>query len=164
MTNEFKDAVESKKILRVRIMLKDSLVVDPTMTQYSEMEKYACNKLLDLYVEHDGEVLNYDENMWNEEYLNQQMVVVVNNFSKERMELLKKMVQYLYKEKAERIQRDRRESQEVHITRKQIGAGITIAGAVAATAGICASQTALIAGGIGIAVVGVVIIVSDRGK
>ena len=38
ITQEFIEAVESRKTLRVRIMLKDILLVDPTATKYDEME------------------------------------------------------------------------------------------------------------------------------
>ena len=30
ITNEFKEVVQSGKVLRIRIMLKDSLLIDPT--------------------------------------------------------------------------------------------------------------------------------------
>ena len=81
ITQEFIGAVESRKTLRVRIMLKDILLVDPTATKYDEMEAYASSVLGNLYDEYDGESLNYDVTGWNEDYLNEQMVAVVNNFS-----------------------------------------------------------------------------------
>ena len=37
ITNEFMEAVQSGKMMRVRIMLKDSLLVDPTAAQFDEM-------------------------------------------------------------------------------------------------------------------------------
>ena len=39
---------------------------------------------------HDGETLDYDTSSWTKDYLNQQMVAVVNNFSRERVDLLKR--------------------------------------------------------------------------
>lgn len=44
ITNEFTEAVQSGKMMRVRIMLKDSLLVDPTAAQFDEMERYATEK------------------------------------------------------------------------------------------------------------------------
>ena len=38
VTNEFKEAVDSGKKIRVRIMLKDIMLVDPTMRQFDEIE------------------------------------------------------------------------------------------------------------------------------
>ena len=71
ITNEFMEAVQSGKMMRVRIMLKDSLLVDPTAAQFDEMEHYATEKMGNIYTEHDGEVLNFDVSSWNEDYLNQ---------------------------------------------------------------------------------------------
>ena len=99
ITNEFVEAVQSENIMRVRIMLKDSLLLDPTSGQFQEMEQYAMKQLGNIYTEHDGEKLNFDVTSWNEDYLNQQMVAVIGCFSKERVELLKSMVRFLYDKK-----------------------------------------------------------------
>lgn len=162
VTKEFMDAVQEGKIMRVRIMLKDSLLVDPTGSQFHEMEHYAIGQLDNLYVEHDGEVLNYDVTAWGENYLNEQMVVVVNNFSEERVGLLKSMVRYLYKDKASEIGKER-ETSTINMNRKQVGIGVTAAGAGLAVAGLCASHSVLVVGGIAVAVVGVALIVSNEG-
>ena len=37
ITNEFTEAVQAGNKMRVRIMLKDSLLVDPTAAQFNEM-------------------------------------------------------------------------------------------------------------------------------
>ena len=99
ITNEFMEAVQSGKMMRVRIMLKDSLLVDPTAAQFDEMERCATEKMGNIYTDHDGEVLNFDVSSWNEDYLNQQMVTVVNCFSKERIDLLKSMVRFFIKKR-----------------------------------------------------------------
>lgn len=165
ISKDFIDAVQAGKLMRVRIMLKDSLLVDPTATIFDEMSNYAQKEMNNLYVLHDGEKLNYDVSSWNEEYLNEQMVVVVNNFSKERINLLKSMVRILYKEKANRIKEENNETKVSQgVSCKQIGTGVTIAGATLAVAGICTSQTALTIGGVVIAVAGVVLVVSDKGN
>ena len=164
LTNEFMEAVNSNRIMRVRIMLKDSLLIDPTGAQFDEMEHYATEKMGNIYTEHDGEVLNFDVSSWNEDYLNQQMVIVVNCFSKERIDLLKGMVRFLYKEKANKIRSEANNSQYLcHITRKQVGTGVTVAGAVLTVAGICTSHTALTIGGVVVAAAGIALIVSDKG-
>lgn len=165
ITKEFIEAVESGKILRVRIMLKDILIVDPTATKFDEMEAYANSKFDNLYDVHDGEKLNYDVTFWNEDYLNEQMVIVVNNFSKERIELLKGMVRHIYRDKVQRIRYEEpvSQNQEKHaITRKQAGTGVAVAGAALAVAGICTSQTVLTIGGVAAVVVGATLVVTDK--
>ena len=92
------------------------------------------------------------------------MVIVVNCFSKERIDLLKGMVRFLYKEKANKIRTETNNSQyQSHITRKQAGTGVTVAGAVLTVAGICTSHTALTIGGVVVAAAGIALIVSDKG-
>ena len=164
ITNEFMEAVQADKMMRVRIMLKDSLLVDPTAAQFDEMEHYATEKMGNIYTEHDGEVLNFDVSSWNKDYLNQQMVIVVNSFSKERIDLLKGMVRFLYKEKADKIRNEANKTQsQSHITRKQVGTGVTLAGAVLTVAGICTSHTALTIGGVVVGATGIAMIISDKG-
>ena len=96
ITNEFRDAVESNNKLRVRIMLKDIILVDPSFATFNEMISFAEKSVDNLYDEHDGEVLNTDRSTWNEDYMNRQLVSVITNFSKERIQLLEEIVKQLY--------------------------------------------------------------------
>lgn len=162
ITNDFKEAVDLGKKIRVRIMLKDIMLVDPTMRQFDEMMSYALSKLPDLYDEHDDEELKYDSSEWNETYLNSQMVTVVNNFSKERIDLLRNMVKFIYRDKANHIRREEEYKPNSTLSRKQVGIGVTAVGTVAAVAGICAHQGVLIAGGGVVAAVGVGLILADK--
>ena len=118
ISKEFADAVDKGKLMRVRIMLKDSLLLDPSGAQFDEMSRYAEKKMKDLYVEHDDESLNEDESSWTKDYLNEQMVAVVNNFSKKRINLLKRMVRVLFKDKLNKIKSDRSGTQEFVKIRK----------------------------------------------
>lgn len=163
VTEEFRQAVEDKKIIRVRIMLKDSMLVDPTMLQFDEMISFALPLLDNLYDEHDDEILEYDKMQWNENYLNKEMVTVVNNFSKDRIELLRNIVKYLYKDRVESIKNDRQKNTSSSVSRKQIGIGVTAVGAAVTIAGICTAEGLVIAGGVVIAAVGVAMIVTDKG-
>ena len=162
ITNEFRDAVLTGKRTRVRIMIKDIMLVDPTMRQFDEMLKFAESNIADLFDEHNEEILKYDCSDWNESYLNNQMVAVVSNFSKERVELLRNMVKYIYQDKVETINAKNQNQSTKTLTRKQVGIGMTTAGAVATVAGICTHQGLLIAGGVVVAVVGVGLIVIDK--
>ncbi|MGP1599087.1 hypothetical protein [Peptoanaerobacter stomatis] len=162
ISNEFMEAVKSNKTILIRIMLKDSLIIDPTSQLFDEMEQYAKDSMGAVYVEHDGETLSYDVNMWDKDYLNQQMVSVVNNFSKERTDLLKNMVRHIYKDKVNIIRDERNKiPPNGGLTRKQTGVGMTATGAALSIAGVVTSQTVLIVGGIVVAAVGVALIATD---
>ena len=95
ITNAFYEAVNSANLRMVRIMMKDSLLVDPTFKQFSEMDSIASKKLKNLYEKHDGRELNMDKASWNTDYMDTLMVQVVSNFSRERVEHLKKVVSYV---------------------------------------------------------------------
>ena len=156
LTKEFIDAVDNGKKTRVRIMLKDIMLVDPSLKKFNEMLAYAEKNLLDLYDEHNGEDLIYNSSMWDEDYMNQQMVLVVNNFSRERIELLKKIVEKLYSYKIYAdLGSDNNTSSSGYkeknsLTTVQVTGGvIAVAGAGALIGGIVSSSAAIaIMGGI----------------
>lgn len=102
---EFKDFVEQKDKISIKIMLKNNMLVDPTLTQFNEMVNYANSKM-NLFDIHDGKELIYDSSNWNKQYLAQEMVRVIDNFSKERVDLLKRIVQYLYLDKSKVVYSD----------------------------------------------------------
>lgn len=94
LTNAFYEAVQSGNVRRVRIMMQDSLLVDPTFEEFHEMEKAAA-AMEGLYDKHDGGELIEDRSRWNDEYMDKVMVKVLSNFSHERIEHLKEVVRYL---------------------------------------------------------------------
>lgn len=94
LTNTFYEAVNSNDLYLVRIMMKDSLLVDLTFKEFEEMENVAAS-MKGLYDEHDGRAFELNKENWNDKYMNKQMVQVVNNFSHERIDHLKNVVHYL---------------------------------------------------------------------
>lgn len=94
LTNAFYEAVESGNVRRVRIMMKDSLLVDPTFREFKEMEK-AGQLMQGLYDTHDGREFEINKSEWDNNYLDKQMVQVVGNFSHERIGHLKDIVKHL---------------------------------------------------------------------
>lgn len=105
---EFRSAVDGKNLMRTRIMLKDSMGVDPTMEQFNERFLYAKRKLPDLMMPHDGEVFEQDRSKWTTQMLSMELVQLVNNFSQERLDYTKRMIQVLYAADAQRIAEKRR--------------------------------------------------------
>lgn len=93
LTNAFHEAVASGDVRSVRIMMKDSLLIDPSFVQFEQMEEAACS-LQGLYEAHDGRDFQ-DKNTWDDNYMNKLMVQVVSNFSHERVNHLKEVVNYL---------------------------------------------------------------------
>lgn len=94
ITNAFNKAITEGNIRQIRIMLKDSLLVDPTFERYNEMEKLAST-VPGIYDEHDGRPFKSISSEWSDSYMDSLMVQVVGNFSRERVEHLKDVVRTL---------------------------------------------------------------------
>lgn len=88
------NAVSKGNIKGIRIMMKNSLLSDPTFTEFNEMENLTRN-VSGLYDSHDGREFQLNKTSWNDDYMNKLMVQVVGNFSHERIEHLKDVVRYL---------------------------------------------------------------------
>lgn len=105
-TNEFKEAVDNGKVLRVHIMLADSMILDPTFRYLNTELKYA-SKMTGLFDKHDGEKFEEDPYKWDNDYLNTIMVQLKRNFSRERLEHVKKVVKKLIPIKGDNNQKKR---------------------------------------------------------
>ena len=95
ITGAFRSAVSARDVRGIRIMMKDSLLVDPTFNEFNEMDGLASG-VSGLYESHDGRDLDYDKSAWNDAYMDKLMVQVVNNFSRERIILLQEIVRHLH--------------------------------------------------------------------
>ena len=94
LTEHFLNAVKENNTRRVRIMMKDSLLNDPTFKEYREMRD-AAKGIKGLYDKHDGRKYNYDKNTWNDDYLDGKMVQSINHFSPEMNQHLEDVVAHL---------------------------------------------------------------------
>ena len=106
LTKEFVEAVSQGNLLRVKIMLKDSLLVDTSFNQFNEMLSYAEPRLSGIWVSDDE-----DDDVFSQspEELNTILAGLVNNFSKRRVTHLKGMINKLYSSQPKPNQQYRRE-------------------------------------------------------
>lgn len=93
LTREFMEAVSQGNVLRVKIMLKDSLLVDTSFDQFHEMIRYAEPRLDGIWVndEEDKEIFSESP-----EEFNAVLVGLVNHFSRRRVNHVKGMINQLY--------------------------------------------------------------------
>lgn len=107
LTKEFVEAVSQGNLLRVKIMLKDSLLVDTSFNQFNEMLSYAEPRLSGIWVNDDE-----DDDVFSQssEELNSILAGLVNNFSKRRVTHLKGMINKLYSSQPKTNQEYRREA------------------------------------------------------
>lgn len=95
ITKAFEEAVKNKNISLVRIMMKDSLIVDPSLKTFNKMNTLA-SQIEGLYDDFDNRELRADESLWDSEYLDLLMVQLLRNFSRERIRHIKKIVKKIY--------------------------------------------------------------------
>lgn len=96
LTPEFEDAVNSRNLLRVRIMLKDSLLVDKSFGLFKEMRRYAENRGLDIWMEKTEEIEIANRSEWNVDLLNLELTRLVSDFTKERFTYCKSIIEKVY--------------------------------------------------------------------
>lgn len=164
VTPEFREAISAGNTRLVRIMLKDSITIDPSFSKFDELSDYASARLHDLYDEHDGEVFPADVSACTVDLLDEQMVSLIYNFSKERVNFLRKICAVLYPEKSPATPNSTESNHspvENHLAKKHIGAGVAVAGGIVAAAGIVTSETAIIVAGAAAVLVGGALILSD---
>jgi len=88
------DAASKGDIKGIRIMMKNSMLVDPTLDEFFEMQKLTAS-IDGLYDRHDGRAFETDKAAWDDDYMNKIMVQVVGNFSHERLKHLQDVIKYL---------------------------------------------------------------------
>lgn len=96
ITNTFREAVRSKNIKLIRVMMKNSMLQDTSMSEFNAMKKEADHLYDRLYDSYDGKTFEVNREKWNESYLDRLCVDLLRNFSKERILHLQMVVQKLY--------------------------------------------------------------------
>lgn len=118
VTKEFQDAVLNKNLLRVKIMLKDSLLIDTTFCQFDDMIHYAETRLSNIWIrdEEDDAIFSQEA-----EALNAILAGLVNNFSRRRVIHLKRMISRIYPPAIKNKQTDNKKMErEIRQTRKPV--------------------------------------------
>jgi hypothetical protein len=150
------NAISKGDIKSIRIMMKNSLLVDPTFVEFKEMEKLTQN-VSGLYDAHDGRELNDDKSAWNDDYMNKLMVQVIRNFSHERLDHLKEVVKYLRPTRVKPKPPHRKDNRGVKIAAGVAGGGMA-GGIIAGIAG----GSVIIGAVVGAVVVGAVVAVITK--
>ncbi|MDR1531375.1 MAG: DUF87 domain-containing protein [Clostridiales bacterium] len=97
LSDDYKNAVAEKKIGRVRSMIKNSLTADRSLAECRSKIKHAEYLIgAGLFEEHDGEVFRDNTDEWTVAYMDGQMFRLLDNFSRERLELLERIVRHIY--------------------------------------------------------------------
>jgi hypothetical protein len=162
LQRDFIDAVESRNKRKVRVMIKDSFMIDPSMRTLNEMLSFAEREITDLYEAHEGAPPNNDKTAWDEKYFNSQLGDLLFNFSRERIDHLEKVCAYHYKGYSYSQKPADDKEKQPHIPQKKVGTVAAAAGIAATIGGIIISKPLLIAAGIACTVIGGIMVATDR--
>lgn len=96
LTPEFINAVSARNLLRVRIMLKDSLLVDKKFIRFTEMQKYAEGRGVNFWMEKSEELEIAPKAEWNVDLMNLELTRLVSDFTKERLVYCQSLIEKVY--------------------------------------------------------------------
>ena len=96
ISSEYAQAVRDNNKLRVRIMLKDSLLIDKSFRLFEEMQEYALAQGVNPWADVDIP-LEKSEKPWTEDTMNYELTALVNDFTKEHVNYIKEIITDLYK-------------------------------------------------------------------
>lgn len=96
LTPEFMTAVKNNNLLRVRIMMKDSLLVDKRFVQFTEMRQYAERLGVNFWMEKTEELEMKPKELWNAELMNLELTKLVNDFTKEHLVYCQAIIEKVY--------------------------------------------------------------------
>lgn len=99
ISSEFAQAVRDNNLLRVRIMLKDSLLIDKSFYLFDEMQAYASAQGTSPWADADIP-LEKAGKPWSEDTMNYELTALVNDFTKEHVNYVKAIITDLYKTSA----------------------------------------------------------------
>lgn len=96
LTKKFEEKVYNHDLLSVRIMIKDSLLADPTFNKFDEMISFAEKNIgPTLWESLEGDIYDWNKEPSNDA-LDKELVLLVENFNKDRVKTIKKMIEILY--------------------------------------------------------------------
>ena len=93
---KFKEHVANKDTRAIRISLKNMITYDPSFNTFDVWLDYTKKNNINIFDEHDGKSMENDSSKWNKDYMNTQLVRLVVNFSKERINHLRKVAPHVY--------------------------------------------------------------------
>lgn len=104
VSNEFIEAVNRRDILGIRLMLKNSLLLDTSFYKYSEMIRYAEKAGISIWMEPKD--LERKEKPWSVDLMNYELTAIMNDFSEVHMEYLKEIISYVYRSSGQKSQNE----------------------------------------------------------
>ena len=96
---DFEEAVRLGDTIKIRIMLKNSLLMDHTFYTFDQMKSYAISKNIQFMVEPQHKLHKKEEAEWTKDLLNEELVILIREFTEERVEYIKLLIKHIYSSK-----------------------------------------------------------------
>ena len=96
VSSEFAKTVQEKNVLRTRIMLKDSLLVDKSFSKYKELLTYAEAQGVEVWMTQE-EPIEPAKKPWTLDLMNYELTALVNDFTREHVQYVQKIITEVYK-------------------------------------------------------------------
>lgn len=177
MDSKFIDAVQTGKIIRVRLALSNELLLDPRGTTFIEMLRYAESNLSSLFQDDDGKVYDSNPANWNNDFLYDLKNGLDLNFSREKLALYERVAKSVLQGKAKQMEQEERKeltkpllednnsnTSDTQINKKAIYESVVIGGVVVAITGFCFSRMVLASLGVTGAIIGGVLLLKELKK
>lgn len=166
LSEKFINAVDEQDLIKARVIIKGSLVIDPTFKETDEYINYASKKMADLFDEHDNEEFINDSLLWDEDYMNKELNNLMYNFSRERINHIKDICRYLYKDRIINIETERRKEEQKakRVATKKVATGVSVAGIGMVAAGVICSKAIITVSGAVLLVGGATALISENIK
>lgn len=107
VTKEFLQAVNDRNILRMRLIMKNCLLIDTSFKSFLEMEEVAKAHGINVWQNTSEFELIKREEPWSLDDMNYELTAIVNDFTKEHMNYLMDIIREVYaKNSKENKERD----------------------------------------------------------
>lgn len=107
VTKEFLQAVNDRNILRMRLIMKNCLLIDTSFKSFLEMEEVAKAHGINVWQNTSEFELIKREKPWSLDDMNYELTAIVNDFTKEHMNYLMDIIREVYaKNSKENKERD----------------------------------------------------------
>lgn len=100
VSKEFIEAINEKNVLRIRLMLKNSLLLDTSFRSFWEMVRVAQSNGIEVWMEDSGQPLKRKPGPWTVDDMNYEITAVVNDFTEEHMRYLMDIIGEVYQTSA----------------------------------------------------------------
>lgn len=96
VSKEFIQAINERNVLRIRLMLKNSLLLDTSFHSFWEMARMAKSNGIEVWMEDSGQPLKRKPKPWTVDDMNYEITAVVNDFTEEHMRYLMDIIGEVY--------------------------------------------------------------------